>query len=100
MKFYDFEIVVEKEPEDEGYFAYSPTLPGCFSNGRTIEEARRNIREAIQQHLIVLQSHDQPVPQREQIVHVEALSVGVPGYPYATSHCQSAPAIPQIPRIR
>ena len=47
MKYYTFEIVVEKEPEDEGYSAYSPTLPGCFSNGRTIEEAKRNIREAV-----------------------------------------------------
>ena len=38
VKFYDFEIVIEKEPEDAGYFAYSPSLPGCFSNGLTIEE--------------------------------------------------------------
>lgn len=47
MRFYSFEIVIEKEPEDAGYFAYSPTLPGCFSNGATIEEAKRNIREAV-----------------------------------------------------
>jgi predicted RNase H-like HicB family nuclease len=51
MRFYSFELVIEKEPEDEGYSAYSPGLPGCFSNGRTIEEARRNMREAIQQHV-------------------------------------------------
>ena len=38
MKFYTFEIVVEKEQEDEGYSAYSPTLLGCFSNGKTIDE--------------------------------------------------------------
>ncbi len=63
MKFYDFEIVIEKEPEDEGYFAYSPSLPGCFSNGITIEEARHNIRVAIQQHIGVLQEYGQPVPQ-------------------------------------
>jgi len=48
MRFYSFQIVIEKEPEDEGYYAYSPTLPGCFSNGRSIEDARRNIREAIE----------------------------------------------------
>jgi predicted RNase H-like HicB family nuclease len=51
MKYYTFAIVVEKEPEDTGYFAYSPTLPGCFSNGATIEDARRNMREAVQQHI-------------------------------------------------
>jgi predicted RNase H-like HicB family nuclease len=78
MKYYTFEILVEKEPEDEGYFAYSPTLPGCTSNGKTIEEAKRNIREAIQSHLETLQAHGQPIPQNENLVHVEELSVGIP----------------------
>ena len=63
VKFYTFEIVIEKEEEDEGYLAYSPTLPGCFSNGKTIEEARPNIREAVQQHVESLASNGQPVPQ-------------------------------------
>jgi len=78
MKFYSFQIVIEKEPEDEGYYAYSPTLPGCFSNGRTIEEAKRNIREAIEQHLASLLAHSQAVPQAENLVHVEELTVGMP----------------------
>ena len=78
MKFYTFEIVVEKEQEDEGYSAYSPTLPRCFSNGKTVEEAKRNIREAIQQHIASLLAHDQPIPQNEKLVHVEELTVGVP----------------------
>jgi predicted RNase H-like HicB family nuclease len=78
MTFYHFEIVVEKESNDEGYSAYSPTLPGCFSNGKTIEEARRNIREAIQQHIVSLLAHGQPIPQNEHLVHVEELTVGVP----------------------
>ena len=78
MKFYSFQIVIEKEPEDEGFYAYSPTLPGCLSNGRSIEEAKRNIRETIEQHLASLLAHAQPIPQRENLVHIEELSVGVP----------------------
>ena len=78
MRFYNFEIVIEKEPEDDGYCAYSPSLPGCFSNGPTIEEARRNMREAIQQHVASLLAHGEPVPQDERRVHVEELSIGVP----------------------
>jgi hypothetical protein len=31
MRYFTFAILIEKEPGDEGYFAYSPTLPGCFS---------------------------------------------------------------------
>jgi predicted RNase H-like HicB family nuclease len=78
MKFYSFQIVIEKEPEDEGYYAYSPTLPGCFSNGKTIEESRRNIRDAIEQHIQSLLAHGEDIPQNENLVHVEELSVGVP----------------------
>ena len=79
MKYFSFEIVIEKEAEDEGYLAYSPTLPGCASNGKTIEDAKRNIREAIEQHVSSLLAHNQPVPQNERIVHVEELTMGVPG---------------------
>ena len=79
MRFYNFEIVIEKEEEDEGYFAYSPTLPGCFSNGRTIEETKLNIRDAIRQHIEALLEHGEPVPQNERLVHVEELTLGVPG---------------------
>ena len=68
MRFYNFEIVIEKEPEDEGYSAYSPSLPGCFSNGRTLEDARRNMREAIQQHVGSLLAQRAPVPQNERLV--------------------------------
>ena len=63
MKFYTFEIVIEKEEEDEGYLAYSPTLPGCFSNGKILEEARWNMREAIQQHVESQLAHGQRVPK-------------------------------------
>ena len=77
MKFFSFAIVIEKEEDDEGYLAYSPSLPGCFSNGKTIEATKRNIREAIQQHILSLQEHSLPIPQKERIVHVEELSIGV-----------------------
>jgi predicted RNase H-like HicB family nuclease len=78
MKFYSFQIVIEKETDDPGYYAYSPALPGCFSNGKTVEEAKRNIREAIELHIQSLLAHDQDVPQTGQLVHVEELTVGVP----------------------
>lgn len=78
MQYYTFEIVIEKEAEDEDYSAYSPSLPGCFSNGRTVEEAKLNIRDAIQQHLQSLLAHGQPIPLSEKRVHVEELTVGVP----------------------
>jgi predicted RNase H-like HicB family nuclease len=69
VKFYSFQIIIEKESEDAGYFAYSPTVPGCFSNGKTIEETKHNIRQAIEQHLVSMLAHSQPVPRNDRPVH-------------------------------
>ena len=38
---------------DEGYAAAVPGLPGCWSQGATVEEALVNIREAIVDYLAV-----------------------------------------------
>ena len=56
------------------------TAPPCraVSNGRTIEEAKRNMREALEQHLAVLRELNQDIPQHEHLVHVEELSIGFP----------------------
>jgi predicted RNase H-like HicB family nuclease len=36
------------EPSDEGgYTVYVPSLPGCISEGESVEESLKNIREAI-----------------------------------------------------
>jgi len=78
MRFYNFEIVIEKEAEDDGYFAWSPSLPGCVSNGLTIEEAKRRMREAVTQHVEALLAHGETVPQNERLVHVEELAIGIP----------------------
>ena len=40
------------EPSDEGgYTVYVPSLPGCISEGDSLETARENIREAIELYL-------------------------------------------------
>ncbi len=45
-------LKVVLEPSDEGgYTVYVPSLPGCISEGETVEEALANIREAIDLYL-------------------------------------------------
>lgn len=79
MKHLSFEIVIEREEDPAaGYSAGCPTLPGCYSNGQTIEEARKNIREAIPLHLESLQAHGEKIPQNDRIVHVEELTFALP----------------------
>lgn len=46
----DFKILIEQD-EVGWYIVSVPALPGCVSEGRTEEEAKRNITEAIELHL-------------------------------------------------
>ncbi|EFR45619.1 toxin-antitoxin system, antitoxin component, HicB family [Helicobacter cinaedi CCUG 18818 = ATCC BAA-847] len=41
--------VIEKD--ENGYFAFVPELKGCVSEGASFEEARTNIKEAIELYL-------------------------------------------------
>ena len=43
--------VVFEPPDEGGYTVYVPSLPGCLSEGDTLDEARENIREAIELYL-------------------------------------------------
>jgi antitoxin HicB len=42
-----FKVFVEEDKEDGGYVIECPALPGCASQGDTVDEAVENIREAI-----------------------------------------------------
>ena len=77
MKSYKVVVAIERQAGGEGYSAHCPTLPGCFSNGRTVQEARRNIRVAIQQHVEALLAHGQPLPDETGVVHSEVVTVRV-----------------------
>jgi len=35
------------DPEYKGYVADVPELPGCMSEGKTVEKALANVREAV-----------------------------------------------------
>lgn len=45
-------LQVVLEPSDEGgYTVYVPALPGCISEGENVDEALKNIKEAIELYL-------------------------------------------------
>ena len=43
--------VVVHSAEEGGYWVDVPSLPGCFSQSETIDEAMNNAREAIELHI-------------------------------------------------
>lgn len=48
-----FKVIIEKD-ESGYYVAEIPALPGCVSQGKTIEEVKMNIKEAIKGWLAVM----------------------------------------------
>jgi predicted RNase H-like HicB family nuclease len=55
-----YAIVIENAGPN--YSAYAPDLPGCAATGATVEEAQREIREAIEFHLEGLREDGLPIP--------------------------------------
>ncbi|PIU16577.1 type II toxin-antitoxin system HicB family antitoxin [bacterium (Candidatus Gribaldobacteria) CG08_land_8_20_14_0_20_39_15] len=59
---YSYSVFYEAAPEG-GYVAFAPSLPGCHSQGETLEEAEKNIHEAIEVYLESLAIHKELAPQ-------------------------------------
>jgi predicted RNase H-like HicB family nuclease len=49
--------LVQPEPEAGGYSAEIPALPGCFTQGETMDEVRANLREAAEAWLAAAHDH-------------------------------------------
>ena len=61
MKVYDFKIMLEPDEESGGYVVSCPSLPGCYSQGDTVDDAIANIRESILLCLEDMQSQNQVI---------------------------------------
>jgi predicted RNase H-like HicB family nuclease len=57
------QVLLYPDPEDGGWGALVPSLPGCISEGDTRDEALRNIREAITLIEEVMREDGQAVPE-------------------------------------
>jgi antitoxin HicB len=57
-----YAIVVGPE-ESGGYFVIVPALPGCFTQGHTLEECQARAAEAIEVHIAGLEAGGEAVPE-------------------------------------
>ena len=60
MKVYDFKVLLKPDEEMGGYVVACPSLPGCYTQGDTIDEALENIKEAILLCLEDMKPHSPP----------------------------------------
>jgi predicted RNase H-like HicB family nuclease len=55
--------VFYEQTADGGYVALVPALPGCHTQGETLEETESNVAEAIGLYLESLTAHGEPIPE-------------------------------------
>ncbi len=66
-----YAVVIEKA--EGNYSAYVPDLPGCVATGATVEDAEREIRDAIRFHIEGLRADGLAVPAPQSFAeYVEA----------------------------
>ena len=74
MEAYTYPIVVRKEGRK--YYAYSEDFPGVYGLGKSIEEAKASILDAMRLYIQECRARHQPVP-RTRTVYSETVSIAV-----------------------
>ncbi len=75
MKLYNFTVVIE--PDEKGFHAFVPALPGCHTFGDTLDEARANIAEAMELHIESMSKDGELIPVEREPLFITRLSVPV-----------------------
>lgn len=68
MVTHDFKVFLEPDAEYGGYDVVCPSLPGCYSQGKTVSEALANIREAIELCLEDMDSRGEVIPDPSEVL--------------------------------
>lgn len=66
MKDLEYKVIIQKNEEEDGYWAYCPDLPGCNAIGENLPEVKLNMREAVAGYLEVLASLQKEIPPAEE----------------------------------
>ncbi|MDP2648326.1 MAG: type II toxin-antitoxin system HicB family antitoxin [bacterium] len=62
---YSYQIVLRPEPEG-GYTVVVPSLPGCVTYGKTVEEANVMAEDAIRGYLASMRKHREKIPTEDR----------------------------------
>ena len=68
MNSLDFKVFLERDEDYGGYVVRCPSIHGCYSQGKTVEEALANIREAIELCLEDMESRGEALPEPNNVL--------------------------------
>lgn len=74
-KIRNFSAIFIREPEG-GYTVRIPSLPGCVTYGKSLEEAQKMAIDAIEAYLASLKKHGEPIPS-EEMMFVSTITIPV-----------------------
>jgi len=66
----EFDTVII-EDETGGYVAFVPALPGCHTQGDTLQELMENVKEAIEPYLETLTEEEKKELLRQRVVGIQ-----------------------------
>jgi predicted RNase H-like HicB family nuclease len=74
-----FDVVIMEDEEAGGYVAFVPALPGCHTQGETVDEVIKNIKEAIELYLETLSEEEKKelLSTRMEFTALHRVEVGV-----------------------
>lgn len=67
---YEFDVVIV-EDETGGYIAFVPALPGCHTQGDSLEELIKNVKEAIELYIETLTETEKKELLRQKVVGIQ-----------------------------
>jgi len=73
MKNQTFRTIIEKD--GKLYHGYVPALPGCHTQGSSIEETKKNLREAITGYLKTLKKRGLEIPNDQGFETFETINL-------------------------
>jgi antitoxin HicB len=74
MRTYTIVIV----PDDGIYAVFVPALPGCVTQGSTVDEAIERAREAITGHIAALEAIGEDIPEESAPAHLAVIAISTP----------------------
>lgn len=66
-----FTVVLDYDPQEDVYNVSVPSLPGCFTWGKTKAEALRNAKDAIEVFIDVLAEYGDPIPEEVELHRIK-----------------------------
>lgn len=73
-----YTVLIYADPDEHLFGVVVPELPGCVTEGATLDEAIANAHEAIEGHLVAMATHGEEIPEESIPPIIATVEVDAP----------------------